>query len=402
MTDKLNVSRAARKKSEAALMESENRFRTLFKSATDAIFLIKDGKFVDCNPAALSLFGCSRDEIIGHLPAEFSPPKQPDGGDSAQKVIENDRLAYSGKPQRFYWQHKRLDGALVDAEVSLNALELSSGLHLQAIARDITAQKEAEEIIQRDKKALEKLVKEQTDELIEAQKKMASLQRLSDIGALAATVAHELRNPLGVIKTAIFNAKRKRKNRDVDKHLDNIDKKISESERIIRNLLSYSMIKTPRLEKTQFLSFVDETIRYLQEKYPKYKVTINLKHNLKKGDIIIADPLHLNELLSNILDNAYQSFPEKAGKIDIKIDYDEKEKKVRFWIKDDGKGITEQDLQSVFEPFFTKKTKGIGLGLTVCKQILDLHGGEISIESQGEAGTMVFVSLPWEKADKAK
>jgi len=195
MIDRLKISRVARQRSETALMESENRFRTLFESATEAIFIIKDGKFIDCNPAALELFGCSRYEIIGHSPAKFSPSKQPDGMDSVKKVIEKDQLAYSGKPQRFYWQHRRLDGTLLDAEISLNVLELSSGVYLQAIGRDITAQKKAEEIIQRDKKALEKLVKKRTDELVETQRKVASLQRLSDIGALAATVAHELRNP---------------------------------------------------------------------------------------------------------------------------------------------------------------------------------------------------------------
>jgi two-component system, cell cycle sensor histidine kinase and response regulator CckA len=135
------------KLSELHIAVNERRYRSLFDSANDAIFLLKGDKTIDCNPKTLEMFGCSRDQIIMLPPYEFSPRFQPDGMDSRIKALAKIEAAFNGVTQFFEWQHKKFDGTVFETEVSLNRVELPSGPHLQAIVRDISEKKRADAII---------------------------------------------------------------------------------------------------------------------------------------------------------------------------------------------------------------------------------------------------------------
>jgi len=130
-----------------ALTESQIRYRALFESANDAIFLILGDVIVDCNPKALEIFGRSRSEFEGKRPAIFSPLTQPDGRPSKEKSLEMIAAAMAGRPQSFEWVHTRGDGSLFVAEVSLNRIEVQGTIGLQSIVRDITKRKQAEDAL---------------------------------------------------------------------------------------------------------------------------------------------------------------------------------------------------------------------------------------------------------------
>jgi diguanylate cyclase (GGDEF)-like protein/PAS domain S-box-containing protein len=142
------------KQAQADLRDSEASYRTLFERAGDSIFLMQGDHFVDCNPATLEMFGCTRDQIVGATPYRYSPEYQPDGSLSKDKAQERIRAAFQGEIQFFEWRHQRHDGTPFDAEVTLNSVMLGEQPHILATVRDISQRKKAEAELVQSRRAL--------------------------------------------------------------------------------------------------------------------------------------------------------------------------------------------------------------------------------------------------------
>jgi len=155
-----------RKQAEEALRENELKYRTLFDSADDAILLFADGVWTECNESAMRVFDCSKEQIIGGHPIKFSPLFQPDGKSSEIESIKNIKLTLEGKPQVFEWEHCRLNGTPFAAEVALNRLELDGKTFIQAIVRDVSIRKQAQNALRESEAKLSTLFASMTEMVV--------------------------------------------------------------------------------------------------------------------------------------------------------------------------------------------------------------------------------------------
>jgi len=382
------------REAEKILQRSEERFMQVAETAGGWIWEVDTtGLYTYASPTVKNILGYKPNELVGkkYFYSLFIPEIR---GKLKKKAFQ---FFCMKKPFKgFVNKNMHRDGHIVYLETSGLPILSKTGklLGYRGTDTDVTARKKADEILRGLKDNLEIEVEKKTGDLILAHRDLESSKRLADIGALAATVAHELRNPLGVIKTAVYNIKHKSKDKSIVSHLNNIDKKIHESDIIIKNLLSYSKVMVPQYQTVLICDLIAECVRNFRAKYSVYDVEVSMNCECNKGDEIEADPVHITSLFSNILDNSYQSFYDKRGAIEIKSHYSKKDNSFQIYFKDNGPGISKVDFNKLFEPFFTTKAKGIGLGLTVCKQIISLHNGSINITSKKSQGTTVSITLP--------
>jgi len=218
-------------------------------------------------------------------------------------------------------------------------------------------------------------------------------RRMSDIGQLAATIAHEIRNPLAAISLAAYNLKRKNKNPLLGSHLETINKKVLEGNDIINNLLSFTRIKSVSYEAISICAVMKDCITSVSSKYIHWKAALKESLECGKDDIIEADLTQFKMLVSNILDNAYQALSDETGTVSVAV-RKSNDKEWELAISDTGTGIDKKDMKKIFEPFYTTKSKGTGLGLAVCHEIVDRHHGKIDIQSIKGKGTKFIITLP--------
>ncbi len=152
-----------RKLTEASILESELRFRHLFESANDAIFILQDNLFVECNEKTLELFRCEKKDILGKSPIELSPEFQPNGEKSVPLARKKLALAAKGHPVRFDWVHSRPDKSTFYSDVSLNQLLTGNEAYIQAIVRDITIRKESESLLKESEERFRAIFEDAAD-----------------------------------------------------------------------------------------------------------------------------------------------------------------------------------------------------------------------------------------------
>lgn len=251
------------------------------------------------------------------------------------------------------------------------------------------------EDLEETQERLEEMVEERTKELREAQERLVRQERLAVLGELAGGVGHELRNPLGAIKNAAYflNMALQEPEPEVKETLEILEKEVATSERIISSLLDFARPKPPIRRKVDVNAVVQEALS--RASVPEdVEVFTQLDEALPT---ILADAEQLAQIFTNIVLNAIQSMPE-GGQLTVKSEVPDP-----GWVavsfSDTGVGIPEKSLGKLFEPLFTTKAKGIGLGLAVSRALVESHQGNIDVQSEVGKGSTFTVRLPMRKAE---
>ena len=387
---------------EGQVGETEALYRNMVELSPDSILTVNTkGVITSCNTAATRLLGYSRDEMVGKHFTKLGTLRLRD----VPKYLKLFRSVLRGEVTEplevpFY----RKDGAsrLVDVRISL--LKVGGKTIIQTTARDITERKRMEQEI-RDKneqlevqneelRAINEELQTANDELKEAQEQLIRSEKLAAIGQLASGVGHELRNPLGAIKNAVFYIRRRITKTDLPtteprvlEFLDIIDEEVYVANKVITDLLGFSRVARPTVSPVSVAGLIEDTLRHtlLPENIELIK---DINENLP---MIMVDADQIRQVFMNIILNAQQAMAG-GGYLSIKARSQGEFVAVAF--ADTGGGIPESDINKVFDPLFTTKAKGIGLGLSVCKNILERHGGNIRVESEVGKGATFTVFLP--------
>jgi signal transduction histidine kinase len=260
--------------------------------------------------------------------------------------------------------------------------------------RDITERKRTEEELARHRERLEELVEERTRELAVAQRELVRSERLAAIGQLTGTVSHELRNPLGTIRSsfAIVGNHLQSSHGPVARALERIERNIDRCVTIIDELLAYTRVRDMHLESVAIDEWLTDQV--VDEDIP-HSVSVVL--DCQSGQTVRMDRERLRRAILNVLQNAWQALTESEHDRDqatVAISTRVVDGRLALRIADNGPGIPEDIRDRIFDPLFSTKSFGVGLGLPLVRQVIDQHGGEITVDTTLDEGTTITLFLP--------
>jgi PAS domain S-box-containing protein len=365
-----------RKRAEDELREKERKYRLLFESANDGIFINDETGFIDCNRKGAEMYGLPKAEIIGRSPGDFAPERQPDGRLSTEVVGEKVSAALNGVPQVFEWQPMRADGSTFDVEITLSRLELGGKVCLQAIVRDISERKRLE------------------------QERLKS-EKLQSIGTLAGGIAHDFNNLLqgvfGYISMAKLTHDQKEKSLSM---LEQAEKALHQSVSLTSQLLTFSKGGKPLKKAVDLKPLIENAVKFALSG-SRVDSVLSFDDDLRPVE---ADEGQLGQVVQNIVLNAEQAMP-LGGRIEIAarnilassftgVPAASSADLVEITVRDQGIGIPPEHLPKIFDPYFTTKEKGSGLGLATTYSIIKNHDGDINVSSVLGKGTTFTVYFP--------
>lgn len=367
-----------------AEQESE-RFKVLFEQSSNALLLIHDGIFIDCNEKAFRMLGYdSKEELIIKDPIkDISPKYQPDGELSLNKCVESTETCFRDGFCQFEWLHIKKDNSEILIDVTLTRLDYQDKRVLHVTWRDLTEQKEYESA------------------LIEA--KDHARQANEAKSAFLANMSHELRTPMhGILSFAKIGLKKvtSATKEELTRYFSNIQISGERLMPLLDNLLDLSKIEAGKMslnfEKGDLASLFDACQLEQKQRLLDLKLKLNIIQPKQKL-ITYFDKARISQVVTNLLSNAIKFSPENTT-ITASISQNT-ESEIVFSIEDEGVGIPEGELEDIFDAFIqSSKTNtgagGTGLGLAISKEIIVAHNGKIWAENNNGNGVIVSFTLP--------
>ncbi len=345
------------------LKESEEKLRTILSSSPDAITVTDlNGNVIECNQATLDVHGfSSREEVIGQSAFKYIAEK--DREKANRNLMKTLML---GSVSNVEYTLLTRDGREFPAELSASVLRDASGkpIGFVAITKDITERKMMEEALLKS-------------------------ERLATIGEVAMMVGHDLRNPLTGIAGAVYYLKKKLASSMDEKTAEMfelIEKNVQYSNKIVEDLLEYSGEVQLELAEASVKSVVDVALSL-----------VDVPDNIRVSKVVIDDPVvmvdveKLKRVFVNIVKNSVDAMPE-GGELTIETRLAGGNLKIIF--ADTGRGVPPELLDKIWAPLFTTKARGLGMGLPICKRLVEAHGGSILLESLLGKGTTITITLP--------
>ena len=340
----------------------------------------EEGTIIYANKNFCKISKYSADELIGNNHRMIKSDEHDDEFFANMwKSISNGKV-WSGEVK-----NRAKDGAFYWVKTTIIPITDDDGIkNYVAIRNDITKEKE---IQQRLLKMEDDLLEQNVTLLSEVEKKSSDLvksERLATIGTMASRIAHDLKNPLTIIQTYAEMLSpeilSKLESSDKEKWF-RLQNSVFDMKRIIEDVLDFARTTEIKKKKSSFIAILRLAMNHVKS---GYDVQINLPEN----DISLkCDARKIEGVLSNLINNAVQAI-DGHGEVDVEISSDSEN--LTILIKDSGPGIAEKDLERVFEPMFTTKKTGTGLGLVICKSIVEQHGGTISVKNKPTTFTVVL------------
>ena len=346
------------------LKASEKKFKTILDKATDAILSMDEGhKIILFNNAAQRIFGYSRREVLGKDLNMLIPPQYGDHYRFVKRFIDTKKPKVIGRTMSLTALRK--NGEEFPIELGLSHHQVKRGITFTAIIRDVSTQKRLE-------------------------RKLLQSERLAAVGQTVAHVAHEIRNPLMIIGGFSQQIRESLADHKAVQKLDMILDEVIRLEKLVANLGDFTKEYKLVLRPADINSVILDVIKIMEEIYSSEnnEIVAGLSSKLTE---INCDPDKLKQVFMNIIANGIEAM-EGGGKISIISQ--QRPDGVEIRITDEGIGIREENLLRIFEPFYTTRERGSGLGLSISYKIVAAHKGDIWAVSKPREGTTFVIRLP--------